>query len=84
MYKFKPYGPFTVPIEDGRVAVAELNSFWKEIKTTHPGYRTQSVVIYSRHVLAARHDLGMSVKRREQAFRRRHFSPQSANVTKML
>jgi hypothetical protein len=35
MYKFKSYGPFKVPIEDGRVAVT--NKFWREVDTKHPG-----------------------------------------------
>jgi hypothetical protein len=36
MYKFKSYGPFKVPIANGRVAVPKLDDFWNEIERTHP------------------------------------------------
>jgi hypothetical protein len=40
MYKFEPYGPFKVPIEDGRVAVTKLNEFWKlEVDGKHQGLK---------------------------------------------
>lgn len=37
MYKFKPYGPFEVPIEDGCVVASEMKDFWKAIEKMHPG-----------------------------------------------
>ena len=37
MYKFKPYGPFPVPVEDGRVVEQELKIFWREIEERHSG-----------------------------------------------
>lgn len=37
MFKFKPYGPFSIPVEDGRVLKQELKEFWAEIDGQHPG-----------------------------------------------
>src|ERR1035438_601424 len=37
MFKFKPYGPFQVPVDDGRVLTKELKEFWTEIDGQYPG-----------------------------------------------
>lgn len=37
MFKFKPYGPFQVPVDDGRVLTKELKKFWTEIDGQYPG-----------------------------------------------
>jgi hypothetical protein len=36
VFKFRPYGPFEIPIEENEVAKFELNDFWKSIEARHP------------------------------------------------
>jgi hypothetical protein len=37
VFKFKPFGPFEIPIVDGEVAKTELNDFWKTVEGARPG-----------------------------------------------
>jgi hypothetical protein len=37
VFKFKPYGPFEIPIVDGEVAKPELRAFWEGVEDEHPG-----------------------------------------------
>ena len=37
MFKFKPYGPFPVPVEGDLVLTKELKDFWADIDAHHPG-----------------------------------------------
>src|SRR5271156_4699057 len=37
VFKFKPYGPFEIPIVDGEVAKPELRGFWEAVEVEHPG-----------------------------------------------
>jgi hypothetical protein len=37
MSKFRPYGPFEIPINEDEVDKKELNAFWKQIDEIYPG-----------------------------------------------
>jgi len=39
MYKFKPYGPFEVPVEEGRIVKDELKDFWDAVEKSNPGLK---------------------------------------------
>jgi hypothetical protein len=76
MYKFKPYGPFEVPVEEGRVYTSELREFWNGIETDHPGLQNAvGCYIFATH--AGKSPRPWYVGKTERAsFRKEAFQPQ--------
>ena len=76
MFKFKPYGPFEVPSDDGLVPTDRLRAFWEGIEERHPGLQ-DAIGCYIFGMRAGKGSLPCYVGKTERAsFKREAFQPQ--------
>jgi hypothetical protein len=76
VFKFKPHGPFEIPVEDGRVLPNELKDFWKAIERDHPGLQ-DAVGCYIFGIGSTKSSRPWYVGKTERAsFKREAFQPQ--------